>query len=88
MHYCTIDTIMLNTRNYSFLFLIIGNHDYYTGDVDNWIQHLPSINVKPLINERVCLLAQNVETCENGLYIAGLEDIETRRLQLVKLTEL
>ena len=67
------------------VFVFTGNHDYYTGDVDNWISYLPSLNVKPLINDRVCLLTENLETCENGIYMAGLEDIETRRFKLVWL---
>lgn len=63
----------------------IGNHEYYTGDVDNWIEELPKLGVKPLINSRVCLLGGRKEDekiggreCEGGLYLAGLEDISTR----------
>ena len=63
------------------LLLSLGNHDYYTGDVDNWIKELLRINVKPLINDRVCLLAPDDSNCNGGFYIAGLEDIQTRRLQ-------
>lgn len=60
--------------------LILGNHDYYTGDVDNWIKELPRLKVHPLINDRVCLFAKDTD-CTNGLYIAGLEDYDTRRLR-------
>ena len=62
-------------------FCTIGNHEYYTSDVDNWIQELPKLNVTPLMNKRVCLLARDPETCGGGLYLAGLEDIETRRMK-------
>lgn len=57
-----------------------GNHEYYTGDVDSWIQELPKLNVTPLVNERVCLFSTGSQGngCPGGLYLAGLEDIETR----------
>ena len=55
---------------------------YYTG---GWISELPKFNVTPLINSRVCLLAgrryrdRDIETgCFGGLYLAGMEDVETR----------
>ena len=66
-------------------FISIGNHEYYTGDVDNWIAELPKFSVTPLINSRVCLLAGRRDRdrdrdsgCTGGLYLAGVEDIETR----------
>ena len=62
------------------MILLPGNHEYYTGDVDHWIQELPRLNVHPLINERVCLLSEE-STCEGGVYLAGLEDYDTRRIR-------
>ena len=67
----------------------IGNHEYYSGDVDRWIEKLPELHVKPLINDRTCILSmkdsrssiRNQFSCYNGFYLAGLEDIETRRLR-------
>ena len=63
----------------------IGNHEYYTGDVDNWIAELPKLGVTPLINSRVCLLGKGAGggereagECVGGIYLAGLEDITTR----------
>ena len=57
-----------------------GNHEYYTGDVDSWIEELPRHGVTPLVNQRVCLFGEEKHGCSGGLYLAGLEDIETRRL--------
>jgi len=58
----------------------LGNHEYYTGDVDSWLQELPKLNVNPLVNERVCLLSKEPQagSCPGGFYLAGLEDYETR----------
>ena len=58
-----------------------GNHDYYSGDVDNWIKHVATLNVTPLINQRVCLFSHDPDSCRDGLYLAGLEDYETRLLK-------
>ncbi len=57
-----------------------GNHEYYTGDVDNWLTLIPTYNVTTLVNQRVCLLSKK-SSCEGGLYLAGLEDLESRRLR-------
>ena len=59
---------------------LAGNHEYYTGDVDNWIAEVARLNVQPLVNGRTCLYSTKA-SCEDGLYIAGLEDIESRRLR-------
>ena len=58
-----------------------GNHEYYTGDVDNWIAEMYKLNVTPLVNQRVCLPLMTKKSCENGLYLAGLEDLATRTLR-------
>ena len=61
--------------------LLTGNHEYYTGDVDSWIRELPRVNIKPLINEHICLFSEDTDTCHGGLYLAGIEDYETRRMR-------
>ena len=60
--------------------LLLGNHEYYTRDVDNWIAEVGQLNIKPLVNQRQCLYSTE-ESCGNGVYIAGLEDYETRYLR-------
>src|SRR5207244_3166042 len=42
-----------------------GNHEYYSG-VDEWLQYLPSLGIRPLSNERVQIAP--------GLDIAGIHD--------------
>lgn len=63
-------------------YYITGNHEYYTGDVDNWLVEIPKLNVTPLVNERVCIPGpkKNLD-CKGGLYLAGLEDLATRNLR-------
>ena len=51
----------------------LGNHEYYTGDIDRWLQKLPDYGVKPLLNSRVKLLPD--------LYLAGLEDYQTKKMK-------
>jgi predicted MPP superfamily phosphohydrolase len=47
------------------VWFVTGNHEYYSG-VDAWYEHLPSLGVRPLRNERHELAP--------GLDIAGIED--------------
>lgn len=61
--------------------LYVGNHEYYTGDVDNWIAEIPKLNITPLLNQRVCLHPRDKSSCTGGLYLAGLEDIATRLMK-------
>ena len=53
--------------------MLPGNHEYYTGDVDRWLSRLPQYGVKPLVNSKVRVLP--------NLYIAGLEDYQTRKMR-------
>ena len=62
---------------------IAGNHEYFSKDVDNWLRKLPEFNVKPLVNERVCLFGQDGSTCEGGIYLAGVEDYFASSLRSV-----
>ena len=63
--------------NFTNVLCITGNHEYYTGDVDNWITEVARMKIKPLINERKCLYSTEA-SCKGGLYIAGLADLEAR----------
>lgn len=58
---------------YCILSMLVGNHEYYTGDVDRWLSRLPQYGVKPLVNSRVRILP--------NLYLAGLEDYQTRKMR-------
>lgn len=60
-----------------------GNHEYYTGDVDNWLAEISKLNVTPLTNQRVCLPPSQHSSCKGKLYLAGLEDLATRNLKYV-----
>ena len=62
-----------------------GNHEYYTGDVDNWLQDLPKLGIVTLVNDRVCLFSSDKISCNGGVYVAGIEDYETRRIRWVSL---
>ena len=75
-----LTTFLSEIHHLEYFLLSAGNHEYYTGDVDNWIAELPKLGVTPLINSRVCLLGREGEggECVGGIYLAGLEDITTR----------
>ncbi len=71
---------------YTYLLTVLccaGNHEYYTGDVDNWIAEMSKLSVTPLVNQRVCLPLTMKKSCAEGLYLAGLEDLATRTLKCV-----
>jgi len=52
------------------IFFVTGNHEYYTGDVDEWLGWLNSIGIRPLRNERV--------TIRKGFDLAGTDDLSAR----------
>jgi predicted MPP superfamily phosphohydrolase len=52
------------------VFFVTGNHEYYVGDVDEWLAWLSSIGIKPLRNERVAI--------RDGFDLAGTDDISAR----------
>ena len=52
------------------VFFVTGNHEYYTGDVDEWLSWLSGIGIRPLCNERVEI--------RGGFDLAGTEDISAR----------
>jgi uncharacterized protein len=47
------------------VYFTTGNHEYYSG-VDEWLQYLPSLGIRPLANERVQVAP--------GLDVAGIHD--------------
>jgi len=49
------------------IYFVTGNHEYYTGDVDEWLAWLKSIGIQPLRNERV--------TIRKGFDLAGTDDL-------------
>jgi predicted MPP superfamily phosphohydrolase len=48
------------------IFFVTGNHEYYTGDVDEWLAWLKGIGIRPLRNERVMI--------RDGFELAGSDD--------------
>lgn len=60
---------------------LLGNHDYYTGELDEWVVLLKQLGVHVLMNERV-FLPQGGGVTE-GIILAGLEDFDTKRIEYV-----
>ncbi len=52
------------------VFFVTGNHEYYTGDVDEWLAWLTGIGIRPLRNERVRI--------QGGFDLAGTDDLSAR----------
>ena len=50
------------------VFFVTGNHEYYSG-VDEWIEHLPSLGIRVLRNERVVIGAG-----PDAFELAGVDD--------------
>jgi hypothetical protein len=48
------------------VYFVTGNHEYYTGDLDNWLDWLKASGIRPLHNERV--------TPRKGFDLAGIND--------------
>jgi predicted MPP superfamily phosphohydrolase len=49
------------------VFFVTGNHEYYNGDLENWLAWLEGAGIRTLHNERL--------TIRNGFDLAGTEDI-------------
>ncbi|RUS70652.1 hypothetical protein EGW08_021589 [Elysia chlorotica] len=56
-------------------FFVTGNHEYYTGDVDNWFNYLKSLGFTPLHNSNVKIPVK-VSGDEGQLCLAGTDDIQ------------
>lgn len=52
------------------VYFVTGNHEYYTGDVDEWLAWLAGIGIRPLRNERVLI--------QDGFELAGTDDYSAR----------
>ena len=63
----------------------LGNHDYYTGDVDGWIKELDYLGVTPLRNSHVLLTHPNQPQAK--LCLAGVDDTEGGFLRQVVTIE-
>ena len=67
-----------------FLFVILGNHEYYTIDVHNWMKKLASMGIHVLHNENVKLPSKGDSVC-----LAGVNDPladEYRLVDIVTMT--
>lgn len=53
------------------VYFVTGNHEYYTGDVDEWLAWLASIGIRPLRNERILV--------RKGFELAGTDDYSAGR---------
>jgi uncharacterized protein len=61
-----------NFRGRHGVFFVTGNHEYYTGDVDEWLAWLASAGIRPLVNERVSIGGPG------GFDLAGMDDLSAR----------
>jgi hypothetical protein len=52
------------------VFFVTGNHEYYTGDVDEWLAYLTGLGVRVLRNEKVSI--------RNQFDLAGVDDLSAR----------
>ena len=59
----------------------LGNHDYYSGELGEWVAVLQTLGIRVLMNERV-LLPEGGGVTE-GVILAGLEDFDTKRIEYV-----
>ena len=57
----------------------VGNHDYYSGDLDKWLVRIKELGVTGLMNERVFVAPGNDKSA--GFYLAGLEDYMTKLMK-------
>ncbi len=52
------------------VYFVTGNHEYYSG-VDSWLQHLTSLGLRVLRNERVSI-------ADGGFDLAGVDDYSSK----------
>ena len=52
-----------------------GNHEYYTGDVENWFYYLAGLGFKVLHNSNVKIPAK-VNKDQGQLCLAGTDDVQ------------
>ncbi|XP_067652028.1 transmembrane protein with metallophosphoesterase domain-like [Haliotis asinina] len=60
-------------------YFITGNHEYYTGDVDNWFSHLRGLGFIVLHNSNVRLPSEKLPTNQQ-ICLAGTDDIHALKI--------
>lgn len=55
-------------------YFVTGNHEYYSG-AEAWLEHLPTLGIRVLQNERV-----QIGTDEASFDLAGVNDVSARRI--------
>ncbi|XP_067652029.1 transmembrane protein with metallophosphoesterase domain-like isoform X1 [Haliotis asinina] len=60
-------------------YFITGNHEYYTGDVDNWFSHLHGLGFIVLHNSNVRLPSEKLPTNQQ-ICLAGTDDIHALKI--------
>ncbi|XP_059156107.1 transmembrane protein with metallophosphoesterase domain-like [Physella acuta] len=60
-------------------YFVTGNHEYYTGDVDNWFSVLESHGFRVLHNSHV-LIPEEASDKEGQICLAGTDDVQAERL--------
>ena len=58
----------------------LGNHEYYTGDVDNWFSYLRSLGFSVLHNSNV-KIPLKVNSNEGQLCLAGTDDVQADTIE-------
>ncbi|KAK3791828.1 hypothetical protein RRG08_026732 [Elysia crispata] len=61
-------------------FFVTGNHEYYTGDVDNWFSYLRSLGFSVLHNSNV-KIPLKVNSNEGQLCLAGTDDVQADTIE-------
>lgn len=72
---------ILKTDSNHFFFILSsfpGNHEYYTGDVDAWLEQLKELGIQPLHNSYALISSRTNH--QDKIYLAGVDDIEASRL--------
>ncbi len=67
--------------NFRFIdfYLSLGNHEYFTGDADAWLQELKQLGIEPLHNSHV--LISSKDSPEDKIYLAGVDDIQAESMK-------
>ncbi|KAH9502931.1 hypothetical protein Btru_072406 [Bulinus truncatus] len=60
-------------------FFVTGNHEYYTGDVDNWFSMLNSLGFTVLHNSHAFIPGKSSEGQDN-ICLAGTDDIQANHI--------
>ena len=58
---------------------MVGNHEYYTGDTDAWLEELKQLVIQPLHNSHVVI--SNKASPGDKLYLAGVDDPDADRMR-------